>query len=228
MRSMIGGGRRDARAKAQDLAFEAMEAKTPQQALKLAARALELNPRCVDALLLVAQATVRGPQDLLDRVAAAVRAGEEDLGEGFFEENRGHFWGMMETRPYMRARASLASLLADAGRVAEAVEHLEAMLELNPNDNQGLRYGLLGHYLALGRLDKARELFEQYDDEPSAMFLWGRVLERFLAGDRDGAAAALKRRGRTTGSRRTTSPAASACPGSCPSTTASATRTRAS
>src|SRR5436305_1140534 len=89
MRSMFGGGRRDARAKAQDLAYEAMEADTPRQALKLAARALELNPRCVDALLLVAQAEALGPQDLLERVAAAVRAGEEDLGKDFFEENRG-------------------------------------------------------------------------------------------------------------------------------------------
>jgi tetratricopeptide (TPR) repeat protein len=146
----------------------------------------------VDALLLVARATIRKTEDLIESAAAAVRAGEEDLGEDFFEENRGYFWGVLETRPYMRARAFLAELLAENGQVSEAVEHLEAMLELNPGDNQGLRYVLLGHYLMLDRLEAARKLLEQYEDDASAMFTWGRVLEHFLADDLPAAREALK------------------------------------
>jgi tetratricopeptide (TPR) repeat protein len=130
-------------------------------------------------------------QDLIESIAEAVRAGEEDLGKDFFEENRGYFWGLIERRPHMRARASLAELLAETGRMGEAVDHLEAMLELNPNDNQGLRYVLLGHYLELDRLDGAKQLLKQFDEDCSAMFAWGRVLERFLAGDRAAARAAL-------------------------------------
>jgi tetratricopeptide (TPR) repeat protein len=188
----IFGGRRDDRFAAQDLAYAAMEARTPQEAMKLARQALDLNPHCVDALLLVARATMREREDLLEAVATAVRAGEEDLGRAFFKSNRGHFWGILETRPYMRARAFLAELLAEAGRIEEAIEHLEAMLKLNPNDNQGLRYVLLGHYLALDRLEGARRLFEEYDQEDSAMFAWGRVLERYLTGDQLQAQNALK------------------------------------
>jgi tetratricopeptide (TPR) repeat protein len=91
----------------------------------------------------------------------------------------------------MRARAALAGLLADAGRTDEAVAHYEALLELNPNDNQGLRYELLDLYLETGRLAPAAALFKQFDGEGSAMFTWGRVLERFLNGAADAARAAL-------------------------------------
>jgi tetratricopeptide (TPR) repeat protein len=192
MQSMFGE-RPNWKFKAQDLVYAAMQAPTPQEALKLARRALGLDSRCVDALLLVARATIRKPEDLLEAAAAAVRTGEDDLGKDFFEENRGYFWGILETRPYMRARAFLAELLAKAGRIPEAIEHLEAMLELNPGDNQGLRYVLLGHYLVLGRLDGARQLFSRFDDEDSAMFAWGRVLERCLAGDQGAAQDALRK-----------------------------------
>ena len=70
--------------------------------------------------------------------------------------------------------------------------HYEALLELNPNDNQGNRYPLLGCYLAHGRLDKADELLRDFKGDIMATFAWGRVLERFLAGDRPGAQKALK------------------------------------
>jgi tetratricopeptide (TPR) repeat protein len=83
----------------------------------------------------------------------------------------------------MRARHYLAGELYKAGRTAEAIHHFEEMLELNPGDNQGLRYSLLGHYLEVGDLEGARRLLKTYGDEPFAMFLWARVLERYLSGD---------------------------------------------
>lgn len=190
MRSIIGGlgkGGDDA----QELAYEAMETRDPRRSVQLALRALDLNPRCVDAALIVARAGARTREELIEQVRAIVRAGEQDLGPRFFKKARGEFWGILETRPYMRARQFLAELLADSGQVEEAVEHLEAMLDLNPNDNQGLRYVLLGHYLALDRLDDAERLLRFFEDECSAMFAWGRVLHRYLRGDEAGAGAAL-------------------------------------
>ena len=46
----------------------------------------------------------------------------------------------------MRARVGLVHALWTAGRRAEAVQHLQDMLRLNPNDNQGVRYTLAGSY----------------------------------------------------------------------------------
>jgi len=177
------GGARTASEEAQELAYEAMEADDPNAAVSLAMRAVELDRRCVDALVILAHGGAESQDELIDNLEKAVWMGEQALGEEFFEENEGHFWGLIETRPYMRARQELAALLHDAGRTDDAIAHYEAMLDLNPNDNQGLRYFLLALYLTRGDLDGARRLFDQYDDEGSASFQWSRILERHLAGD---------------------------------------------
>jgi tetratricopeptide (TPR) repeat protein len=177
---------------AQELAYRAMEAPTRTRALPLAQKALAKDPDCVDALVTLAAASAHSVEDLIAGLEKAVEAGERSLGAQYFEENKGHFWGMLETRPYMRARQQLADLLLDAGRVCEAIGHFEALLDLNPNDNQGVRDILLGCYLAGDDLDGARRLLRVYDEEASAVFAWGRTLERILSGDFKGAEHALK------------------------------------
>jgi hypothetical protein len=44
------------------------------------------------------------------------------LGEEYFRDNQGYFWGLFETRPYMRAREGLAGMLWQMGRKQEALE----------------------------------------------------------------------------------------------------------
>ena len=48
-----------------------------------------------------------------------------------------HFSGFLQTRPYMRARAGLAVALIELGDESAGIEHLRAMLKLNPNDDKG-------------------------------------------------------------------------------------------
>lgn len=193
MRDMFGGfGGQEEQADAQDLAYDAMEADDAETALGLAVEALELDPHCLDALTLIAQAQCADRKKLIRRMCSIVEIGERELGEEFFGENRGHFWGIIETRPYMRARAYLAELLMKTGRHAEAIEQHEELLQLNPGDNQGLRYSLMGCYLLQENLDGARRLFEEYEEECSAIFAWALVLERYLSGHLPEASAALK------------------------------------
>ncbi len=176
-------GSRTASEKAQELAYDAMEADDPNTAVSLAMRAVELDHRCVDALVMLARAGSDSPDELIENIEKAVWMGERALGEEFFEENRGHVWGILETRPYMRARQELAELLRDANRIDDATAHYEAMLDLNPDDNQGIRDMLLACYLMQGNLDGARRVFDENEDDGSATFQWSRVLERHLAGD---------------------------------------------
>lgn len=197
MGQMFGmGGNRgsDPVYEAQQLAYDAMEAAESgevERALAYARQALDLDPDCVDALMLLSQVASESLAELIDNMRRTVEVAERVLGKEFFEENAGYFWGILETRPYMRARSFLAQCLAEAGRRDEAIKHYEALLALNPGDNQGLRYCLMGLYLEAGRLDGTAALFEQFEDEGSAMFTWARVLERFMAKDEAGAAAAL-------------------------------------
>lgn len=168
---------------AQNLAYEAMNADNPFEALELAKKALKLDPDCVDALMLMVKLTSRSLPEAIEKVKKIAARTEQKFGRKYFEENKGHFWGMVETRPYMRALGFLASALRETGKTDQAIRQAEEMLELNPNDNQGIRDSLLGMYLETGNLEGARTLFKKYPGKYFAVFLWGQVLERYLSGD---------------------------------------------
>ena len=176
---------------AQKLAYQAMESNDPDTMIELAMRAVELDHYCVDALVMLAHASSESPKELIENLEKAVWLGARGLGEDFFAENVGLFWGIIETRPYMRARQELADLLFDEGRIDEAVTHYEVMLKLNPNDNQGVRDSLLACYLTQNNLEGAKRLLDQYNEDCSAAFAWSRVLECHLAGNEDQAAKLL-------------------------------------
>ncbi|RPH30772.1 tetratricopeptide repeat protein [bacterium] len=177
---------------AQQLFYDAMEAATEQKQRALLKKALELDPGNVDALLVVLHRVPLTLEEEIEALRKILALAERRLGPQTFKELAGAFWGFIETRPYMRARAQLAEAMRQAGRIEEAIAEWEAMLKLNPNDNQGVRYTLLACYLALHRLDEARKLFEKYDERNyNTVFAWGWVLERFLSGDRAEAEKAL-------------------------------------
>jgi tetratricopeptide (TPR) repeat protein len=177
---------------AQDLVYEAMEATTRAQARKLMKRALAKDPNCVDALVALAGLDAASPKEAIARLQRAVTAGERSLGARFFKENKGYFWGVLETRPYMRALQALAQMFEEAGLPQDAIAQYERMLELNPNDNQGVREPLLGLYLQTGNSSGTRALMKRYEKDSSAVFAWGRVLERLLAGELEEAVKSLK------------------------------------
>lgn len=183
----------DAKNEAQQIAFEAMEAESETQVRKLAKRALKLDPDCVDALVVMTGLDARTPREAIEGLHKAVEAGERSLGAKFIQENEGHFWMLIETRPWMRAMAELAAMMKGAGLYMDAIRIYERMLKLNPNDNQGVRDPLLGLYLAVDDLPGASRLLNKYKEEAMANFAWGRVLERFLVGDHATARAALKK-----------------------------------
>jgi hypothetical protein len=79
----------------------------------LAQKALELSPLCADAYVLLAQETARNLDEAIDLYRQGVEAGKKALGKSAFRDDVGHFWGLLETRPYMRARHGLAQALWD-------------------------------------------------------------------------------------------------------------------
>jgi tetratricopeptide (TPR) repeat protein len=86
---------------------------------------------------------------------------------------------MFETRPYMRARLGLAQALWSSGKQVEAIAHLQEMLRLNPNDNQGVRYVLLVWYLEIGEDAELGKLLDRYPDDAAAAWAYGRALHVF-------------------------------------------------
>lgn len=117
---------------AQDLIYEAFESGNSKKRVQLAKKALKTSPGCADAYVLLAEEQAKDLGEVKELYEKGVEAGEravkQTLGEDAFEEEAGYFWGILETRPYMRARQGLALCLWEIGERREAIEHYTKML----------------------------------------------------------------------------------------------------
>ena len=162
--------------RAQELCFRAFDTHGRRR-VQLAREALEVCPDCADAYVILAEqgGTLEAE---LDYYTKGIAAGKRALGAEAFEEHVGHFWGVSETRPYMRARFGLAQSLEQTDRIEEAVEHYQELLRLNPGDNQGVRYLLMPRLLELDRDVEAARLLKESEEE-SANWMYARALLAF-------------------------------------------------
>ena len=95
--------------------YDAWEATSRKRAVELARKALLVSADCADAYVFLAGATAKTPQEAIDLYRQGIEAGEQALGKKAFKEDVGYFWGLLETRPYMRARAGLTQSLGKLG-----------------------------------------------------------------------------------------------------------------
>jgi tetratricopeptide (TPR) repeat protein len=178
--SAIGGRRAsDSIAKAQQVMYEAWDQTSPRARIALAHKALAISPLCADAYVLLAEEEAKSAEQALEYYRKGVEAGKQALGPSGFKEYAGHFWGFLETRPYMRARAGLAATLNAFGEVDAAISHYHEMLRLNPQDNQGIRYVLAGCLMKSGDIEALKKLLKRYDEDSSAPWLYTQVLVAF-------------------------------------------------
>lgn len=169
--------RTDKKGRSQDLVFEAYE-QPVSKGKKLVKQALELDPNNADAYNYLAsiEKDIEGAIKMYEK---AIKAGEKTLGKKFFKEEKGYFWGMIETRPYMRAKAGLADCLYAKKEVDKAIEIYEEILELNPNDNQGIRYLLSTLLLSKNDLTKFQLFIENSEEENCAVWNYNNALYHF-------------------------------------------------
>src|SRR5271168_4741780 len=178
--STIGGRQaEDGMAAAQDLMYRAWDQSSKRSRIDLARKALAISPLCADAYVLLAEEEAKSAEAALEFFRKGVEAGETALGPAGFKRYARHFWGFLETRPYMRARAGLAATLNALGEVDAAIGHYREMLRLNPNDNQGIRYVLAACLMKRGDTEALKKLFKKYDEDGSALWLYSRALVAF-------------------------------------------------
>ncbi|MCF7936304.1 MAG: hypothetical protein K9L28_08190 [Synergistales bacterium] len=163
---------------ADELIFDAMEEPDRRRRLQLIYQALAIHPECVDAYNMLARDAALDTVEELVYYRQGLIAGGKELGKDFFRENEGHFWGLVETRPYMRAKLGYAETLWLLDNKQDAVEEFRHMLKLCPDDNLGIRYLLLPRLIELDMDDQAQELYQSFDDG-TACWAYSRILLDF-------------------------------------------------
>jgi tetratricopeptide (TPR) repeat protein len=130
-----------------------------RRAVKSFRRALELDPQHADAHnhLGIGNLEARKLNAAEQHFRAAIDGGQRHLERDGAEIH----WGFTENRPYLRGLANLALVLAEQKKWAAALAIHKQMLQLNPNDNQGIRYMIGAECLRAGDNDGAIEAFQK-------------------------------------------------------------------
>ena len=178
--------------RAENLICEAWETSEVREQIRLANEALAISDECADAHLLLAELSASSPEEALRHYERGVAAGRAAIGRERFEAETGYFWSVLSTRPYMRAREGLARCLWSLDERGTAIGHLQEMLRLNPNDNQGVRFALASWLFAVEDHEALEVLLYAQADEVSAAWGYASTLLALRKGDELAAQIALE------------------------------------
>ncbi len=156
---------------AQWLAYEAYDTEEEKERIALGKKAFSLDKENVDALLLKLE-TVSS----LEKVEALYKQAIE-LGTHSFDTDVDQVWRLVTNRPYLRAIFSYGIWLYEQNRFKEAALQFEQLLELNPFDEQGVRYLVVAAHLHAGNKKRASALIQSHEgfseeDAPSLYLEW--------------------------------------------------------
>lgn len=177
--------------RAQGVMHEAMEEPDRLKRIGMVHRALGISLDCADAYVLLAREDTETAEEALFFYRKAVAAAERVLGEMPFREQVGFFWGLVETRPYMRAALGLASCLWEVGRRGEALELYRDLILLDSDDHLGVRYLLMPCLIEEGLDEQAERLFGCFREEDSASWCYSEILLEYRRDGENSLAGAL-------------------------------------
>lgn len=155
---------------AYELLEQAKTAKTKNRAIKLAKQAYETCTACFDAIIF----QVHLEENSLKREKLLKEGLEAEKNrlqkEKFFEkDNIGLFYGIFETRPYIRGLYTKADYLICDGKMKQAIDVCKEILRLNENDNTGARYLLMAIYAYFEEEKEMLNLYKKYEEEDLEM-----------------------------------------------------------
>jgi len=180
---------------AQDIIYNAWETESRKERIKMAKKALSVSQDCADAYNLLAEEEAKTLEEAKELYQKGIDAGRRALGEKFFKENKGHFWGYVPTRPYMRSLAGLMECLWELEEYDEAIARAKEILQLNVSDNQGIRYILIAYLAELKKYDELDKFLNKrhYKNDCAAEWLYTCALSIFVKeGDSEHAKKELK------------------------------------
>ena len=179
---------------ADDYLEMAEDATSRGEALKYARKALELEPDNLDARRLVVELTTDHPYEMIEEYQKLVVSGKEImLKKGYMDEYAiGDYWGILETRPFMRLCANYMETLIECGMMRAAASVGEELIRYNTNDNLGIRYTLMHIYAYLEDENCMLNLYEKYNEHEETQMLMPLSILYYKLGKLDQAEKYLK------------------------------------
>jgi hypothetical protein len=98
----------------------------------------------------------------------------------FEEENKGYYWGLNQTRPYIRMLLTKMDYLEEEGKRKDAIIVAERIIYLNERDNNGVRDVLQRLYLMEKRFDDYIEIIEKFPDDYSVAYFYNYALYLYI------------------------------------------------
>lgn len=149
-----------------DLAYDA---DSDAEAKKYLRKAIQLDKNNLDAITYYDQLKAKDALEYKEFLEEDLEIGNQ-LVEKYMDQ-KGEFWSIFETRPYMRMRCAYFNTLIELGMFKLAIQEGKYLLELCEGDNLGIRYQMMHLYALLEMKEEALDLYNHYE-ENSSMFLF--------------------------------------------------------
>ena len=176
-----GKGMSDELERAELLVREAWEKPNGRARVALARKAIAICSDTPDAWVLLGYFGEGNWYKKRSSFERAVEVATKSLGgKQLMKRFKGRFWVEVETRPYMRAREGLGYSYWKTGDREKAINEYKDLLELNPPDDQGVRYRLASWYLRQARHKDLTALLQRFANDPSATWPWTHALLAFV------------------------------------------------
>lgn len=158
---------------AEDFLELAEDADSKAQALKYAKMASRLDADNIDAKRMVEELSTEHAYELVKKYQKLIEQGKAIMAKkGYMkEEIIGEYWGILETRPFMRLYGGYVSLLVESGMMRLAAGACEEAIRYSENDNMGLRYTLMHIYAYLEDEKSMLKLHKKYGKQEETQLL---------------------------------------------------------
>ena len=154
--------------RAQLLCYQAYAADSVQERVQLTKKAEKFDSKLADVHLLLAEQS--------DHVVVqenhylkALQSSSKHYDDSYDDAGK-----YVLNRPYLRALFAYSTWLMTQNQEKEALDYLYRILEINPSDQQGVRYIMVRAYAKLGLFEKAYDLLDEikpHDDDAITHYL---------------------------------------------------------
>jgi len=160
---------------ANELLQLAYQSENNAKSVKISKEAYDLDPFLSDALLNIANRGKFSFHEKLMYLHEALRISAALIPEENFKSKKHPFWLDIDTRPFMRTMHSLGIIYHEAEMYEFAEFYWSFCLDLNPNDNQGIRYLLTNVLLHQNKTKAAKVILDKWQDS-TAQLSYARLL----------------------------------------------------